>query len=182
MFTDYGFENAVKAQQVFGGHGYIKEWGMEQIVRDVRISQIYEGANGIQAMDLVGRKLPKNMGRGIRTFLKDSASFLTGAYENDINPIVQPMTASLNDLKMATEWLVENGLKNPNNAGSAAYDYMEIFGIVLLGLAHIKICLATDDKDRHNTAQYFMDRIAPKTQFLLSRIRKGSDTMMNAEL
>jgi alkylation response protein AidB-like acyl-CoA dehydrogenase len=182
MFTDYGFENAVKAQQVFGGHGYIKEWGMEQIVRDVRISQIYEGANGIQAMDLVGRKLPKNMGRGIRTFLKDSASFLTGSYENDINPIVQPMTVSLNDLKMATEWLVENGLKNPNNAGSAAYDYMEIFGIVLLGLAHIKICLATDDKDRHNTAQYFMDRIAPKTQFLLQRIRKGSDTMMNADL
>ena len=182
MFTDYGFENAVKAQQVFGGHGYIKEWGMEQIVRDVRISQIYEGANGIQAMDLVGRKLPKNMGWGIRTFLKDSASFLTGAYENDINPIVQPMTVSLNDLKMATEWLVENGLKNPNNAGSAAYDYMEIFGIVLLGLAHIKICLATDDKDRHNTAQYFMDRIAPKTQFLLQRIRKGSDTMMNADL
>jgi hypothetical protein len=107
---------------------------------------------------------------------------LTGAYENDINPIVQPMTVSLNDLKMATEWLVENGLKNPNNAGSAAYDYMEIFGIVLLGLAHIKICLATDDKDRHNTAHYFMDRIAPKTQFLLIRIRKGSDTMMNADL
>jgi alkylation response protein AidB-like acyl-CoA dehydrogenase len=182
FFTDCGFENAVKAQQVFGGHGYIKEWGMEQIVRDVRISQIYEGANGIQAMDLVGRKLPKNMGRGIRTFLKDSASFLTSSYENDINPIVQPMTVSLDNLKQATEWLVENGLKNPNNAGSAAYDYMEIFGIVLLGLAHIKICLATDDKDRHNTAQYFMDRIAPKTQFLLNRIRKGSDTMMNAEL
>jgi alkylation response protein AidB-like acyl-CoA dehydrogenase len=182
MFTDYGFENAVKAQQVFGGHGYIKEWGMEQIVRDVRISQIYEGANGIQAMDLVGRKLPKNMGRGITTFIKDSASFLTGAYENGINPIVQPMTTSLDELKQATEWLVGNAMKNPNNAGSAAYDYMEIFGIVLLGLAHIKICLATDDKDRHNTAQYFMDRIAPKTQFLLQRIRKGSDTMMNADL
>jgi hypothetical protein len=122
------------------------------------------------------------MGRGITTFIKDSASFLTGAYENDINPIVQPMTVSLDNLKQATEWLVGNAMKNPNNAGSAAYDYMEIFGIVLLGLAHIKICLATDDKDRHNTAQYFVDRIAPKTQFLLNRIRKGSDTMMNAEL
>jgi hypothetical protein len=133
-------------------------------------------------MDLVGRKLPKNFGRGIKTFLSDSAHFLTGAYENGINPIVQPMTVSLDDLKMATEWLVGNALKNPNNAGSAAYDYMEIFGIVLLGLAHIKICLATDDKDRHNTAQYFMDRIAPKTQFLLHRIRQGSDTMMNSNL
>jgi len=182
MFTDYGFENAVKAQQVFGGHGYIKDHGMEQIVRDVRISQIYEGANGIQAMDLVGRKLPKNMGRGITTFLKDSASFLTSAYENGINPIVQPMTASLDDLKMATEWLVGNALKNPNNAGSAAYDYMEIFGIVLLGLAHIKICLATYDKDRHNTAKYFMDRQVRKTHFLLQRIRCGSDTMMAAKL
>jgi len=182
MFTDYGFENAVKAQQVFGGHGYIKDHGMEQIVRDVRISQIYEGANGIQAMDLVGRKLPKNMGRAIRNFLKDNAAFLTGAYEKGINPIVQPMTASLDNLKQATEWLVGNAMKNPNNAGSAAYDYMEIFGIVLLGLAHIKICLATDDKDKHNTAQYFMDRIAPKTQFLVERIRKGSDTMMNADL
>ncbi len=182
MFTDYGFENAVKAQQVFGGHGYIKEWGMEQIVRDVRISQIYEGANGIQAMDLVGRKLPKNFGRGIKLFLTDNARFLTNSYEHGINPIVQPMTVSLDNLKQATEWLVANAMKNPNNAGSAAYDYMEIFGIVLLGLAHIKICLATDDKDRHNTAQYFMDRIAPKTQFLLNRIRKGSDTMMNADL
>jgi len=182
MFTDYGFENAVKAQQVFGGHGYIKDHGMEQIVRDVRISQIYEGANGIQAMDLVGRKLPKNMGRAIRNFLADSASFLTNSYENGINPIVQPMTTSLDELKQATEWLVGNAMKNPNNAGSAAYDYMEIFGIVLLGLAHIKICLATDDKDRHNTAQYFMDRIAPKTQFLLHRIKQGSDTMMNSNL
>jgi len=182
MFTDYGFENAVKAQQVFGGHGYIKEWGMEQIVRDVRISQIYEGANGIQAMDLVGRKLPKNFGRGIKLFLTDNARFLTNSYEHGINPIVQPMTVSLDNLKQATEWLVGNAMKNPNNAGSAAYDYMQIFGIVLLGLAHIKICLATDDKDRHNTAQYFMDRIAPKTQFLLQRIRKGSDTMMNAKL
>ena len=182
MFTDYGFENAVKAQQVFGGHGYIKDYGMEQIVRDVRISQIYEGANGIQAMDLVGRKLPKNFGRGIKLFLTDNARFLTSAYENGINPIVQPMTASLDDLKQATEWLVGNAMKNPNNAGSAAYDYMEMFGLVLLGLAHIKICLATDDKDRHNTAKYFMDRQVRKTHFLLQRIRCGSDTMMSADL
>ena len=181
MFTDYGFENAVKAQQVFGGHGYIKEWGMEQIVRDVRISQIYEGANGIQAMDLVGRKLPKNMGRGITTFIKDSASFLTGAYENGINPIVQPMTQALSELKQATEWLGANAMGNPNNAGSASYDYMKMMGLVMLGMAHIKICLATDDKDRHNTATYFMDRILPETSFLLKRIRAGSKTMMKAD-
>ena len=182
MFTDYGLENSIKAQQVFGGHGYIKDHGMEQIVRDVRISQIYEGANGIQALDLVGRKLPKNMGRGITNFIKDSKSFLTNAYENGINPIVQPMTQAVDELKQATEWLAMNGMKNPNNAGGASYDYMKMFGLVLLGLAHVRICLATDDKDRHNTAQYFMNRILPETSFLLKRIRFGSDTMMNADL
>ena len=182
MFTDYGLENAIKAQQVFGGHGYIKEWGMEQIVRDVRITQIYEGANGIQALDLVGRKLPKNMGRGITKFIKDSQSFLTNAYENGINPIVQPMTQAVDELQQATEWLAANGMKNPNDAGGASYDYMKMFGLVLLGLAHVRICLATDDKDRHNTAEYFMNRILPETSMLLKRMRFGSDTMMKADL
>ena len=182
VLTDYGFENAVKAQQVFGGHGYIKEWGMEQIVRDARICQIYEGANGIQALDLVGRKLPKNMGRAITRFFNDSEAFLTSSYDKQINDIVQPMTQAVSELKQATEWLVENGMKNPNNAGGASYDYMKMFGLVLLGMAHIRICLATDDKDRHNTAEYFMERILPETSFLLKRIRFGSDTMMRAEL
>jgi hypothetical protein len=182
MFTDYGFENSVKAQQVFGGYGYIKEWGIEQIVRDVRITQIYEGANGIQAMDLVSRKLPKNMGRAIRNFIKDNSAFLTNVNEKGINHFAQQISISLDHLKQATEWLFIYAMKDANNAGSAAYDYMEMFGIILLGLAHIKICLATDDKDRHNTAQYFMERIAPKTLFLLTRIRYGSDTMMNAKL
>jgi hypothetical protein len=182
VVTDYGVENAIKMQQVWGGHGYVRDNGMEQIVRDARIAMIYEGANGIQALDLVGRKLPKNMGRAVMRFFKDSQSFLTSAYENGINPIVQPMTASLDDLKQATEWLAANGMKNPNNAGGASYDYMKMFGLVLLGLAHVKICLNTDDKDRHNTAKYFMDRYVRETHFLLQRIRCGSDTMMNADL
>ena len=154
---------------------------MEQIVRDVRISQIYEGANGIQALDLVGRKLPKNMGRGITNFIKDSKSFLTNAYENGINPIVQPMTQAVDELQQATEWLAANGMKNPNDAGGASYDYMKMFGLVLLGLAHVRICMASDDSDRRNTATYFMERILPETRFLLERIRQGSDTMMAAE-
>ena len=182
VLTDYGFENAVKAQQVFGGHGYIKEWGMEQIVRDARICQIYEGANGIQALDLIGRKLPKDMGRAITRFFNDSEAFLTSSYDKQINDIVQPVTVALNELKQATEWLAVNGMKNPNDAGGASYDYMKMFGLVLLGMAHIRICLATDDKDRHNTAEYFMERILPETSFLLKRIRFGSDTMMKAQL
>lgn len=181
VLTDYGFENAVKAQQVFGGHGYIREWGMEQIVRDARIAQIYEGTNGVQAMDLVGRKLPKDMGRAIRQFFEDSKEFLNGAYgEAEINIIVQPVTAALNDLRMATEWLVGNAMKNPNNAGSASYDYMKMFGLVLLGLAHIEIVLKSDDKDRRDNAIYYMERMIPETRFLLERIRNGSSTMMGA--
>jgi hypothetical protein len=173
-------------QQVWGGHGYVRDNGMEQIVRDARIAMIYEGANGIQALDLVGRKLPKNMGRAITKFFKDSESFLTSAYDKDINPIVQPMTRSLNELKQATEWLMHNAMSNPNNAGSASYDYMKMFGLVMLGMAHIKICLATrvfkckEDEERHKNATYFMERILPETSFLLQRIREGSDTMMGA--
>ena len=182
VITDYGVENAIKMQQVWGGHGYVRDNGMEQIVRDARIAMIYEGANGIQALDLVGRKLPKNMGRAVMRFFKDTETFLTSSYEHDINHIVQPMTQAVSELKQATEWLAANGMKNPNDAGGASYDYMKMFGLVLLGLAHVRICLATDDKDRHNTAEYFMNRILPETSMLLKRMRFGSDTMMKADL
>ena len=182
VITDYGVENAIKMQQVWGGHGYVRDNGMEQIVRDARIAMIYEGANGIQALDLVGRKLPKNMGRAVTRFFQDTLVFLNVAYGNDINHIVQPMTQAVSELNQATEWLAANGFKNPNDAGGASYDYMKMFGLVLLGLAHVRICLATDDKDRHNTAEYFMNRILPETSLLLKRMRFGSDTMMKAEL
>jgi hypothetical protein len=178
VITDYGVENAIKMQQVWGGHGYVRDNGMEQIVRDARIAMIYEGANGIQALDLVGRKLPKNMGRAVMRFFKDTESFLTSSYEHDINHIVQPMTQAVSELKQATEWLAANGMKNPNDAGSASYPYMKMFGLVLLGLAHIRICLATDDKARHTTATYFMENVLPEASFLLKKIRQGSQTMM----
>ena len=96
--------------------------------------------------------------------------------------IVQPMTQAVSELKQATEWLAANGMKNPNDAGGASYDYMKMFGLVLLGLAHVRICLATGDYSRHKTAQYFMERILPETSMLLKRMRFGSDTMMKADL
>jgi len=181
VLTDYGFENAVKAQQVFGGHGYIREWGMEQIVRDARITQIYEGSNGIQALDLVARKLPKNMGRSIRNFFDDSETLINRAYDKNLHTIVQQLTVARNDLRIATEWLMNNAMKNPNNAGSASYDYMKLFGLVLLGTAHVRICMATADADRHDNALYFMERILPETRFLLDKIKAGSAVMMQAE-
>jgi alkylation response protein AidB-like acyl-CoA dehydrogenase len=179
VITDYGVENAIKMQQVWGGHGYVRDNGMEQIVRDARIAMIYEGANGIQALDLVGRKLPKNMGRAITNFLRDSTNDLNEAYnKGNINHIVQPMALAIDELKQATEWLAANGMKNPNDAGAASYPYMKMFGLVLLGLAHIRICLATDDKARHTTATYFMENVLPESSFLLKKIRQGSSTMM----
>jgi len=184
VITDYGVENAIKMQQVWGGHGYVRDNGMEQIVRDARIAMVYEGANGIQALDLVGRKLPKNMGRAITRFFKDSEAFLNNAMKDGSagSRYFVKMMMTLGELKKATEWLAANGMKNPNDAGGASYDYMKMMGLVLLGMAHIKICLATDDEDRHNTAKYFMNRILPETSFLLKRIRFGSYTMMKADL
>ena len=106
VFTDIGFENCVKAQQVFGGHGYIREWGMEQFVRDARIAMIYEGANGIQAIDLVGRKLPRDNGRAVMAFFKDSADVLSLHRDNVLmQDYVLPMQASLDHLQKATVWL-----------------------------------------------------------------------------
>lgn len=189
VLTDYAVEHALKAQQVWGGHGYIKDNGMEQIVRDARITQIYEGTNGIQALDLVARKLPKNMGRAVRKFIEETNSYLNS---DEIYGRVDTFTHSpktryfsscvfsaVNDLSIATSWLMNNAISNPNNAGSAAYDYMKIFGLVLLGLAHVKICAATDDEDRHTTARYFMERVLPETKFLLKKIEAGSASMMS---
>ena len=125
VLTDYGVENAIKMQQVWGGHGYIRENGMEQIVRDARIAMIYEGANGIQALDLVGRKLPKNNGRAMRRFLSDSSNEINTAIENGYRVFSEPVKSALDDLTSATQWLVINGMNNPFAAGAASYDRSE---------------------------------------------------------
>ena len=135
VFTDVGFANAVKAQQVLGGHGYIAEWGMEQFVRDARIAMIYEGANGIQALDLVGRKLPKDGGRALTAFFGEVNGFLAENKEDEaLAPYLAPVKAALGQLQQATMWLMQNGMKNPDNAGAASTDYMHLFGLAALGL------------------------------------------------
>ena len=192
VLTDKGFENAVNAQQVFGGHGYIREWGMEQFVRDARIAQIYEGTNGIQALDLVGRKLPRENGRAMRTFLEEVNGFTKGHMENEeIQPYTKPLRGGVKALEAATMWLMQNGLKNPNDAGAASMDYMHLFGLVALGymwavmaeksLAALKE--GAGDKEAFHeeklvTARYFMERIMPEAQAHLARIECGSETMM----
>ncbi len=133
FLTDKGFSGAVEAQQMFGGHGYIAEWGMEQFVRDARIAMIYEGANGIQALDLVGRKLPANNGRAIQAFFKELAGFVAERKADPaLGPLVAPLEKAVGDLQKATMWFLANAMKNPDNAGAGSTDYMHLMGHVVL--------------------------------------------------
>ena len=148
VLTDYGFANAVQAQQMYGGHGYIAERGMEQFVRDARIAMIYEGANGIQALDLVGRKLPRDGGRAIMAFFGEVMAF---AKENGgdeaLKPFIAPLSAALGHLQQATMWLMQNAMAKPDNAGAAATDYMHLFGLVALGYMWAKMAKVDAGQD-----------------------------------
>jgi hypothetical protein len=194
-FTDMGYESATLAQQCFGGHGYIWEHGMEQFVRDARIAMIYEGANGVQALDLVGRKLPQGMGRLLRTFFHPVDRFIQ---ENMADPklgkdYVMPLAKAFARLQQATAWIGEQGIKNPDEAGGASSDYLRMFALVALGhvwariakIAHQKLANGADDKAFYETklvtAKFFMDRVLPDTSGLLSKIQAGAGSMMALE-
>ncbi len=189
--TDQGFKAAVDAQQVHGGHGYIREWGMEQFVRDARIAQIYEGTNGIQALDLVGRKLGQNGGRAIQAFFKLLGEEIADARaaEGDAADLAARLEKAVGDLQAATMWLMQNGLANPNHAGAAAYPYMTLTGIVCLGLMWLRMArasraaLANGGGDSFHeaklvTARFFAERVMPETGALRRQIEAGSDSIM----
>ena len=191
VFTDRGYENATAAQQVFGGHGYISEWGMEQFVRDARIAQIYEGTNGIQALDLVGRKLGANGGRGIQAFFKYVAEIIAENKENEVlADFTGPLEKAVGDLQTATFWFMQNAMTNPDNAGAGSVAYMHLFGHVLLGLMWTKIAKissaalasGTEDPTFHEnkmiTGRYYMKRRIIETGALLAEIQAGSDELM----
>jgi hypothetical protein len=190
VLTDRGFENCVQAQQVFGGHGYIVEWGMEQFVRDARIAMIYEGANGIQALDLVGRKLPANGGRAIMALLGEIGLYLkTNDGDEALKPLLGPLNASLGHLQQASLWLMQNGMSAPDNAGAGATDYMHLLGLVLLAYMWAKMAQAAKaDQDagraefmqgKQACALFFAQRILPETATRLARITSGSANVMS---
>ena len=134
VLTDQGFDNAVLAQQVFGGHGYIVEHGMEQFVRDARIAMIYEGANGVQALDLVGRKLPKDGGRALQAFLAEVQGFIKEkSADAAMKAYVEPLGKAIGHLQQATMWFMANAMAKPDNAGAGSTDYMHMFGLCALG-------------------------------------------------
>jgi alkylation response protein AidB-like acyl-CoA dehydrogenase len=191
VLTDQGFANAVAAQQVFGGHGYIAETGIEQIVRDARIPMIYEGANGIQALDLVGRKLGKDGGRAVMAFFKEVQSYLNERTGNDaMNPYLRPLGQSLAHLQQATMWFMQNAIAKPDNAGAGAYDYMHMFGLVAMAYmwcrmveaAQAKIAAGEDIgefcKTKLVTGKFFMQRVLPETAAQLARIEAGAGSVM----
>jgi alkylation response protein AidB-like acyl-CoA dehydrogenase len=191
VLTDQGFANTVTAQQVFGGHGYIAEHGMEQFVRDARIAMIYEGANGIQALDLVGRKLPRDGGRALQAFLAEVSGYIKEHGDDaKLAPFVKPLAQAVGELQQATMWFMQNALGNPDNAGAGSTDYMQLFGLVALGYmwcliveaAYAKGAAASGASDpmaaKLVTGRFFAERLLPASTTHLARIKAGAASMM----
>ncbi len=189
--TDKGYDVATNSQQLYGGHGYIEEWGMSQYVRDARINMIYEGANGVQALDLVGRKLAQNGGRGVQALFKMVAEEAAAAKaEPALADYATRLEKSLGDLQASTMWLMQNGLANPDNAGAGSTAYMHQMGIVILGLMWLRMARAaqgaltagTDEKAfmeaKLMTARFFSERIMPDTGALRRKLEAGSEVIM----
>ena len=189
--TDKGFDTCVQMQQVFGGHGYIEEWGMSQFVRDARIAQIYEGTNGIQAMDLVGRKLAQNGGRAVQAFFAEvDAACAAAKSQPELEQLAAQVERANGELKAATMWFMQNGMTQPNNVGAGAHHYMHIMGIVALGLMWLKmgavaveaIAGGSADKAFYEaklvTARYFGQRYTPDAGALRRKLEAGSEAMM----
>jgi alkylation response protein AidB-like acyl-CoA dehydrogenase len=189
--TDKGFEMAVQAQQVFGGHGYIEEWGMSQFARDARITQIYEGANGVQALDLVGRKLAQDGGKHVMAFFEMVKSECK-AHEDDsrMKPFTEALKTASKQLQQAAMFFMQSGMKNPNAALAGSYDFMHLMGHVCLGLmwtrmakaAHTALDAGASDtvflNGKITTGHYYMTRQLPACAMHLARIESGSEPVM----
>jgi 3-(methylsulfanyl)propanoyl-CoA dehydrogenase len=187
--TDLGFEMTNHALQVCGGYGYTQDYGMEQLVRDARITPIYEGTNGIQALDLVGRKLPAHTGRYLRRFFHPVAEFLQAeAGVPEMEEFVAPVAKAFERLQRSTAWLAQEGMKDPDQAGAAAVEYLHLFGYTALGYLWAraaKVALAKKDGQdgpfydaKLRTARFYMQRLLPRSGALFASLMAGSETMM----
>ena len=191
FLTDVGYAMTVEAQQVYGGHGYIEEWGMSQFTRDARIAMIYEGANGVQALDLVGRKLAQDGGKHVMAFFEMIKSYC--AEQKDVEGMeafIEPLKKASKDLQAAGMFFMQNGMKNPNAALAGSTDFMHIMGHVCLGLMWARMARASLDalasspadaafyETKLATGRYYMARRLPATALHLARIESGADTVM----
>jgi hypothetical protein len=189
--TDKGYQAATNCQQVYGGHGYIEEWGMSQFVRDARIAMIYEGANGIQGLDLVGRKLAANGGRAIFAFFNELDQFIA-EHDDDkaMKPFIDGLRAAKDQLQEGTQWLMANGMSNFDNAGAASHDYLHLFGLTafaymwaLMAKAALSAKANGADGDpfydaKLKTGRYFVERVLPETAAHLAKLKTGSESVM----
>ncbi len=194
LFTDLGYDAANMGVQVYGGHGYIRDHGMEQYVRDGRIPMIYEGTNGIQALDLVGRKLGQHTGRLLRSFFHPVAAFIEENRDHaQLGKLIKPLERAFGALQLATGHIAEKGLRDPEEAGAAATEYLRLFGLVALGymwaraaqVAMQKLPQANGDagfyRNKLTTAQFYMERVLPQTGALYLAIKSGKASMMALE-
>ncbi|MEL7470344.1 MAG: acyl-CoA dehydrogenase C-terminal domain-containing protein [Pseudomonadota bacterium] len=193
FLTEEGYRLAGVGQQIYGGHGYIEEWGMSQYVRDARIAMIYEGTTGIQALDLVGRKLPQNAGKALRDFFEYTKGYIKDN-EDDLvlaKDFLEPLKAASKDLQQAAMYFMQAGMKNPNHALAGSVDFMYLFGHVCMGLSWARQAKAaqaaleagTEDKAFYEakltTGRFYMKRMLPETSLRLARIESGADPVMD---
>ena len=189
--TDMGYAVATNAQQVYGGHGYIAEWGMEHYVRDARIAMIYEGTNGVQAMDLVGRKLAQNGGRAVQAFFGIVAAETAAAKADPATAdIATKLERALNELQAATMWFMANGMKNPENVGAGAVSYMHLMGLVAVGLMWLRMAVAATALKAAGegdaafldaklvTARFYAERLLPEAGAHRRKIEGGAESLM----
>lgn len=190
FFTDIGFESCVHGQQVLGGHGYIREWGQEQLVRDVRIAQIYEGTNGIQALDLMGRKTVANGGAFFNVFAAEIDGFIADNDAAEMAEFVQPLQAALENLKQLTAQVIASSKTNPNEVGAASVEYLHVFGYTAYAYMWARMArtaLAVDqDADgfyqaKLATARFFFKRLLPRVHSLSESVRAGSDVLFELD-
>ncbi len=192
-FSDRGLECCVLGQQVFGGHGYIREWGAEQLVRDVRIAQIYEGTNGIQALDLIGRKVVKSGGALLQPFVEDIHQCLAQLESvAELAPFAQGLTTALNWLQQATETVLAQAKQRPNFSNAVAVDYLDLFGLVALTFMWAKIAYVAQQKvngaekdyyqNKLQVGQFFLQKLLPRGTSLLATVQAGDEAIVNVAL
>lgn len=180
FMTDVALESAVAGQQVFGGHGFIREWGQEQYVRDIRITQIYEGTNGIQALDLIGRKIVATGGAMYKPFADEIAAFIA---DNQDSEFVQPLSAALENLNELTEWVIAEAQKNANEIGAASVEYLHVFGYTAFAYmwARMAKVAAANEGDFYAaklaTARFYFDRLLPRYVGLTAVVKGGADSL-----
>jgi len=190
FFTDLGFENTVTGQQIFGGHGFIREWGQEQLVRDARITQIYEGTNGIQAMDLLARKVVGSKGQLMKVFMDEVNAYIDETQDKTMQEFITPLKVALAEFSELTEFLTVKSQINANELGAAATDYLHVFGYTAMAfiwakMAEISFKNQANDNDFYlskiKTARYYFTRILPRRVSLIASAKSGCEVMFDID-